>query len=112
MRIKLMALRDQIDLTPVFSRLESNDWSSFAIREDGPLLKGAWTALCAFEDRLVSPEYGRQFFDLTSRPPPVRFLTTHYLMKPAVIEALHDLHRQLDQADVDDPQLRLVHTQT
>ena len=60
-------------------------------------LRSTWDAISAYQDRLVSPEYGKEFF--TRRTARVKYVGQNYLFRKGAADELMKLYNWMRHSD-------------
>ena len=89
---RYFAARAGLDLAPILSAMAAHV-ATFMLDDRAEPFLPVYDAMMAFQDRLVSPEYGRDLY--TRAVAEVRYVRPDYLLRPGVAPALHALYRTL-----------------
>lgn len=104
-RIKFNKLRNKIDLGVLHEHMKS-DMRRIKVDDNAQSLRATWNAFSAYQDLLVSPEYGKEIFQRRTRE--VDFVGQNYIFRPGVVDELMNLYAFISSSDVETPELRAL----
>ena len=103
MRVKFHKLKERYDLSSLREHMQS-DIREIKLKDNAVPLRTTWEAISAYQDRLVSPEYGKQIFELRDVQMP--FVGQNYLFRPDAIDEVRRLYLFVAEAQVESPELQ------
>ena len=103
MRVKFHKLKEHYDLSSLREHMQS-DMREIKLKDNAVPLRTTWEAISAYQDRLVSPEYGKQIFELRDVQMP--FVGQNYLFRPDAIDEVRRLYLFVAEAQVESPELQ------
>ena len=112
MRIKfdLLKKHDKLcDLRAIEEHMKT-DIREVQIKDGASFLRPIFEAISTYRDRLVSPEYGRRFFE--RRDSRVQLIGQDYLFRKGAVKEVEKLFRFINSSNVDSPALQRVARKT
>jgi hypothetical protein len=94
MRIIFNKIKKELDLRTLEDQLKT-DIREVQFEESAQYLRPAWNAVSAYRDRLVSPEYGEEFFKQGASR--IQYIGQNYLLRKDAADELFKLYNMISK---------------
>lgn len=104
MRVKFLMLRQAWD-TRALAQMMADEIGMLEIRDNSETFRRSWDGMCKYADRLVSREFGGDFFDRRSTNVP--YVRVNYLLKDKPVRALNALYEKIVNTNFSHPEIEM-----